>query len=190
MRYEVLPWKSAAVRGLAAFMLVETAFVPTAAHVGADTRCRDVNGHYAEHSVTPGSCPSPVGLCIEGDFSGAIRGGFTSTATSFTPTADTPLTAVVPFTGDGIIHARIDGRRGDLFFKSAGAFHTVDRGEIVDLQSISGGTGAFAGASVGCAPAAPSIRSQEAASPNIQGRSASPERGFDRPLHARLNASL
>ena len=147
MRYEVLPRKSAAARGLAAFMLVGTAFFPAATHVGAHTRCRDVNGHYAEHSVAPGSCPSPVGLCIEGEFSGAIRGEFVSTATSFTPTADTPLTAVVPFTGDGIIHARIDERRGDLFFKSAGAFHTVDRGEIVDLQFITGGTGAFGGAS-------------------------------------------
>ncbi len=147
MRYRVLPWKSAAVRGLAAFMLVGTAFVPTAAHLGADARCRDVNGHYAEHWVDPSSCPSPVGLCIEGDFSGAIRGGFASTATSFSPTDDTPLTAVVPFTGDGTIHAHPDGRRGDLFFKSAGAFHTVGRGEIVDLQFITGGTGAFEGAS-------------------------------------------
>ena len=115
-------------------MLVGTAFVPTAAHVGADARCRDVNGHYAEHSAAPSSCPSSVGLCIEGEFSGAIRGVFALTATSFTPTADTPLTAVVPFTGDGIIRARIDGRRGDLFFKSAGAIHSVDKGEIVDWQ--------------------------------------------------------
>jgi hypothetical protein len=123
------------------------ALVPATAHDGPSARCRTVNGHYAEHAVDPNSCPSPVGLCIEGEFSGTIRGGFTSTATSFTPTADTPLTAVVPFTGDGTIHARIDGRRGDAFFKSAGAFHTVDRGEIVDLQFITGGTGAFAGAS-------------------------------------------
>jgi len=147
MRYEMFSRKSTPARGLAAFMLIGAAFVPTAAHVGADAVCRDVNGHYAEHSVAPSICPSPVGLCIEGEFSGGIRGAFASTATSFTPTADTPLTAVVPFTGDGIIHARIDGRRGDLFFKSAGAFHTIDKGEIVDLQYITGGTGAFAGAS-------------------------------------------
>ena len=147
MKYGFFPRKSTAARDLAAFMLIGSAFVPTAAHVGAEVRCRDVNGHYAEHSVAPSICPSPVGLCIEGEFSGGIRGAFASTATSLTPTGDTPLTAVVPFTGDGIIHARIDGRRGDLFFKSAGAFHTVDKGEIVDLQYITGGTGAFEGAS-------------------------------------------
>jgi hypothetical protein len=128
-------------------LLGSVIFTPAAALVGAEVRCRDVNGHYEEHSVDPGSCPSPVGLCIEGNFSGAIRGAFASTATSFTPTSDTPLTAVIHFTGDGTVHATMGGRTGDLFFKSAGAFHTVDGGGIVDLQFISGGTGAFAGAS-------------------------------------------
>jgi hypothetical protein len=106
-----------------------------------------VNGHYGEHGADPTSCSSPVGLCIEGDFSGGIRGAFASTATSLTPTTDTPLSAVVSFTGDGVIHAVVDGKRGDLFFKSTGAFRTVDRGEIVDLQFITGGTSAFTGVS-------------------------------------------
>ena len=146
MDHPVFIWHSATVKGLTAFTLAGMALVPTAAHDGP-AGCRNVNGHYAEHAVAPSSCPSPVGLCIEGEFSGAIRGAFASTATSFAPTADTPLTAVVPFTGDGTIHANLGGRQGDLFFKSAGAFHTVDKGEIVDLQYITGGTGAFAGAS-------------------------------------------
>jgi len=119
----------------------------TATGVNAEDKCRPVNGHYAERAVAPSSCASPVGLCIEGEFSGGVRGAFAVTATSFTGTADTPTTAVVHFTGDGVIHARIGSRQGDLFFKSAGAFHTVGTGEIVDLQFVTGGTGALAGAS-------------------------------------------
>jgi hypothetical protein len=123
------------------------ALVLTAPGVNAESRCRHVAGHYAEHAAAPTACPSPVGLCIEGEFSGSVRGAFAVTATSLAPTADTPMTAVVHFTGDGVIHARTGGKQGDIHFKSAGAFHTVGTGEIVDLQSITGGTGAFAGAS-------------------------------------------
>jgi len=137
---------TAIIKGLAAAGLVSAALVTTSAQDGL-ARCRLVTGHYAEHAVAPTSCSSPVGLCIEGVFSGSIRGVFESTATSLTPTPDTPLTAVVSFTGDGTIHGSMDGRPGDLFFKSSGAFHTAGRGEIVDLQFITGGTGPFAGAS-------------------------------------------
>jgi hypothetical protein len=116
-------------------------------NLSADTQCRRVNGHYAEHAAAPTSCSSSVSLCIEGEFSGGIRGAFAVTATSLTATADTPTTAVAHFTGDGVIHARVDNKHGDIFFKSAGAFHTAGRGEIVDLQVITGGTGPFTGAS-------------------------------------------
>jgi hypothetical protein len=133
-------------KGVVLLMLAGTAIAPAAAQSAAGMRCRNLNGHYVEHAAAPGSCPSVVGLCIEGEYSGAIRGAFAVTATSLTPTADTPATGVVSFTGDGTIHAR-GGKRGDLFFKSTGAFHTLGAGEIVDLQFITGGTGDFTGAS-------------------------------------------
>ena len=139
--------RSTTVTRLAAATLAGMAVALTAPSISAESRCRHVTGHYAEHAAAPTGCPSPVGLCIEGEFSGSVRGAFAVTATSLAPTADTPVTAVVHFTGDGVIHARIGGQQGDLFFKSAGAFHTVGTGEIVDLQFITGGTGAFAGAS-------------------------------------------
>ena len=132
---------------LTAVMGAGMALVLMAPRITAESRCRHVTGHYAEHAAAPTACPSPVGLCIEGEFSGSVRGAFAVTATSLAPTADTPMTAVVHFTGDGAIHTRTGGKQGDLFFKSAGAFHTVGTGEIVDLQFITGGTGAFAGAS-------------------------------------------
>ena len=142
-----MPCSMSKPASLTPLMLAGMALALAATSVSAEDRSAPVNGHYAERAAAPTSCASPVGLCIEGEFSGAIRGAFAVTATSFTPTADTPVTAVVHFTGDGVIHARIGGNQGDLFFKSAGAFHTVGTGEIVDLQFITGGTGALAGAS-------------------------------------------
>ena len=147
MPLSISSWHSTAATRLALLMLAGMALVLTATSLNAENQCRRVNGHYAERAAAPTSCPSPVGLCIEGEFSGGIRGAFAVTATSLPPTADTPTTAVVLFTGDGVIHARIGGRHGDLVFKSAGAFHTIGSGEIVDLQFITGGTGALAGAS-------------------------------------------
>jgi hypothetical protein len=142
-----LPFRLASTKRLATFLFAAIAWAPAAVTAGAESRCWNVNGHYAEHAVPPSTCLSPAELCIEGEFSGGVRGAFAVTTTSLTPTADTPITGVVLFTGDGVIHARVGSREGDLLFKSSGAFHTVGGGEIVDLQVITGGTGELAGAS-------------------------------------------
>jgi hypothetical protein len=147
MRYPVSLLRLGSTKRVATLLFAAIAWAPAAIALGAESRCRHVSGHYAEHAAPPTSCPSPVGLCIEGEFSGSVRGAFAVTATSLTPTADTPNTGVVLFTGDGGIHARLGSREGELFFKSAGAFHTVASGEIVDVQVITGGTGQLAGAS-------------------------------------------
>jgi hypothetical protein len=108
--------------------------------------CRTLKGRYSEHAVADG-CTSPVGLCIAGDYSGAIKGTFAGQATSVTPTADSPTTGVLLFTSDSTITARTGGRSGTLIVKNAGAFQSDGTGSIVDLQTIVGGTGDFAGAS-------------------------------------------
>jgi hypothetical protein len=131
----------------ASVALATITLILAAASVSAEVRCRHVTGHYVERAVPPANCPSPAELCIEGEFSGGIRGAFTATVTSLSPSADTPTTAVVHFTGDGVIHARMGSNRGDILFKSAGAFRTAGAGEIVDLQIITGGTGVLEGAS-------------------------------------------
>ena len=140
-------WRTRTVKRLAPSMVVSMAFALAGASLSAEEQCRNVNGHIAVRAAAPTSCPSPVGLCIEGEFSGGIRGPFTVTGTSFVGTADTPTTAVVLFTGDGVIHVRLGDKRSDLFIKTSGAYHSVGAGEIVDLQSINGGTGALTGAS-------------------------------------------
>ena len=139
--------KSDTVKRLAPSMAVSMAFALAGANLSAEDQCRNVNGHFAIRAVAPTSCPSPVGLCIEGEFSGGIRGPLTVTATSFIATADTPTTAVVLFTGDGVVRVRTGDKRGDLFLKTSGAYHSVGTGEIVDLQFINGGTGGLTGAS-------------------------------------------
>jgi hypothetical protein len=128
-------------------LLAGFALILVSASASADAQCRRVRGFYEEHAEDPTSCPSPVGLCIAGEYSGNIKGIFRATATSLTPTADTPATGVLHFTGDGVINAQIRGKQGDLAFKSAGAFQSNDAGNIVDLQYITGGTDELAGAS-------------------------------------------
>jgi len=113
----------------------------------ADATCRSVEGRYREHDTSGSGCASPVGLCIAGKYSGDIKGDFAGVATAILPTADTPTTGVILFTSDSTIDARIGGHRGTLIIKNSGAFRTISEGSIVDLQTIVGGAGDFAGAS-------------------------------------------
>lgn len=125
------------------FATVALAFTVTTASAQS---CKTVVGHYIEHAVIEG-CNSPAGLCIAGEYSGVIKGAFEGQATSLVPTADTPTTAALLFTSDSVIHARIHGKEGDLIVKNAGVFRSTGDGEILDLQTIIGGTGELAGAS-------------------------------------------
>jgi hypothetical protein len=141
------PWPYKFARCLTPFLLAAFAVIVFSAAASANGQCRRVHGVYEEHAADPNSCQSPVDLCIEGEFFGNVKGNFASTATSFQPSVDTPTTSVVWFTGDGVIHAKIDSREGDILFKSSGAFQTTGDGNIVDLQYITGGTGELAGIS-------------------------------------------
>jgi hypothetical protein len=128
----------AAVAGLALLL--------AGSNTGAAEGCFDVRGDYTERVASGTDCESPVGLCIEGSYRGSIRGHFAGAATELIATADTPTTGVVLFISDATIDARVKGREGTLVIKNSGAFHTTGTGEIVDLQTIVGGTGEFAGA--------------------------------------------
>jgi hypothetical protein len=135
------------VRRITPFFLAAMAVLLVTVSASAQAQCRRVRGFYEEHAADPSSCSSPIGLCIEGEFSGNIKGAFASTATSLQPSGDTPVTSVLWFTGDGVINAKIDSREGNIFFKSSGAFQTTGDGNIVDLQYITGGDGALTGIS-------------------------------------------
>src|SRR5690606_9789159 len=91
-------------------------------------------------------CTSPVGLCIVAEYRGDLVGTLTGSATSVTPTADTPATSVLAFTTTSEFTGRMRGRQGTLQILNAGVFRTAGLGSIVDLQTVVGGGGAFTGA--------------------------------------------
>lgn len=113
----------------------------------AQAECNNVNGHFTEQALGPPACNSPVGVCTQGTYSGALRGDFVTVVSTFNPTADTTVTAVAVFTADSTLTTRIGRREGTLLIKNAGALRSSGTGEIVDLQTIVGGTDGFEGAS-------------------------------------------
>lgn len=124
--------------------LVTAAFLSApAGRASAAARCKNVRGHVTSHTVTE-NCPSPIGLCAGGQFYGAIRGELFLVGTSLTPTQDTPATGVYMFTGDDVIKTK----EGDIYTKDAGALNLTpgSTGDDISIVTITGGTGAYAGA--------------------------------------------
>jgi hypothetical protein len=111
----------------------------------AAVTCQSVRGSYVEHQVTTG-CTSPVGFCITATYGGSLRGTLDGRATTISPNVDTATTGVLMFTTDSSFEGAFRARTGTLAVKNAGAFRTTGAGSIVDLQTIVGGTGGFAGA--------------------------------------------
>lgn len=144
------------IRRLAGGAVAGLVLIVAGSGADAASPCFEVEGHYDEHAVSEG-CASPVGLCIALTYSGGVRGDAFGTATSIIPTIDTgtptaPGTGVLGFTSDSVIHATVrvragDVRSGDLLIKNAGVFQPTGNGDIVDLQTITGGTGGLSGAS-------------------------------------------
>jgi hypothetical protein len=122
------------------------AIILASGQANAAGQCIPVAGTFTINPVAPADCPSPVGICGKGNFSGALRGDYFSPFTSIVPTADTPATSVVLFTADSTLHARLGSLAGDIVFIEGGAFHVAGDGEFSELFSITSGTGAFAGA--------------------------------------------
>jgi hypothetical protein len=123
------------------------AVVLAASAANANSTCQRVTGFVEEAPLSGPACVSPVGLCTQFTFRGVLRGEGEFTAATFITTTDTATTGVVFSTGDSIIHARIGSRQGDLIVKPAAVYHTAGEGELLDIQTIVGGTGDFAGAS-------------------------------------------
>jgi len=79
---------------------------------------------------------------------GHFKGQARFIAAEFISTADSPTTAVIFVIGDTVVHdAKLQDNRGTLIVKIAAAYRNVGGGDLVDNQTIIGGTGDFAGAS-------------------------------------------
>ena len=107
-----------------------------------------MEGYLEETLVPPPTCTSPVGLCTVARMFGHLKGEARFTASGFIPSADTPTTAVIFVIGDTVVaDAKLEDNRGTLLVKNAAAYRTVENGDLVDNQTIIGGTGDFVGAS-------------------------------------------
>lgn len=107
----------------------------------AADRCQKVAGMFTLQPVTEG-CTSPVGICATGVYRGVISATSSFTGSSVTTTADTPTTSVILLTGDN----RIETRNGALMTKDAIVLQTTGDGDFAEVDTIVGGTGAWAGA--------------------------------------------
>lgn len=125
---------------VSAFALAAMALLTASSGVSANGPCKKVSGHYEEHFVVGEPCPMGA-TCIAGEYRGDIQGDFFGVLTS---QMDTNVSAVKLFISDSTIHARIDGKEGDLIMQNAGAFQFG--GDIVDLQYIVDATGELTGA--------------------------------------------
>jgi len=126
---------------------VALVFIASVGLSAADaSECTQVRGHLEETTVAAG-CTSPVGICTVAQMFGAIQGEAQFTASAIILSADTATTAVVFVTGDTVIgDAKVAGHRGTLTVKNAAAFRTAAHGDLADVQTITGGTGDFVGA--------------------------------------------
>ena len=126
-----------------AVLVAAALFSAPAGSAAAAPKCKNVRGHVTSQTVTE-NCASPIALCAAGQFYGAIRGELLLVATSLTPTQDTPVTGVYMYTADDVIKTK----EGDIYTKDAGALNLTpgSSGDDISIVTITGGTGAYAGA--------------------------------------------
>lgn len=132
--------RSKFARRFSGLVVAFAAFIIATGSVSANASCQKVQGHYDEHFVFGEPCTAE--LCVAGDFDGDIQGDFFASILTQT---DGAVESVQIFTSSTVIHARINGRQGDLTIANTGAFNAT--GDIVDLQVITGGTGQLQNAS-------------------------------------------
>ena len=132
-------WYLSVRRGI--LLTVVGALLSAAAGGDVAAASRRARGHFASNVVTEG-CTSPVGICTAGTLTGGVNGTFVFTATSLQPTADTPTTGVLLYTGDIVLTTRF----GTLTCKDAGAFESTGSGAVSSVCAVVGGTGNLTGA--------------------------------------------
>src|SRR5262245_28880567 len=104
----------------------------------ASPTCKHVQAILQETATSP--CPI---LCSIGRLIGNVTGEARFVASTFVPS---PVAGTFFITGDTlIVNAQFEGRRGTVSTKNAAVFRP-ESGDLVDLQTIVGGTGDFSGA--------------------------------------------
>jgi hypothetical protein len=107
----------------------------------ADAGCKKVSGKFTLQPVTGPACTSSVGVCATGVYRGDLAGTSSFVGSSLVPTVDTPTTGVILLTGDSDF--TLAG--GTLLTKDAIVLRTTGAGDFAEVDTIVGGTGAWAG---------------------------------------------
>jgi hypothetical protein len=123
-----------------AFAVLAAAFA-LATPVLADPVCHAVHGRLEIVANEP-TCGSPIYLCANAFLHGTIQAYTDFIGTSSVPTVDTAATGVVLLTGDNVFHTN----DGDFFTKDAIVLATTGGGEFAEIDTITGGTGEYEGA--------------------------------------------
>jgi len=124
-------------------IVLSSVLVVSIVAIGSTASAATIVGHFSSVVVTGPDCLSPIGLCTRGTLSGGLKGEFFFTATSLVPTADSPATGVVLYTGDILLTTK----DGTLTCKDTGGFQTVGAGAVASVCAIVAGSGDLAGAS-------------------------------------------
>lgn len=120
----------------------------------AQEDCKQVKGRITSQLVSEFSnhepCPSPIGLCTEGRFTGRLKGKFTFVASTLTPYAELDPTAppdVAATTGVIRLRTRLCG--GTLVLRDTSTFSLSPEGSFAGLDTADGmhSTGGCSGAS-------------------------------------------
>jgi hypothetical protein len=122
--------------------LILTLGLAAAMPASADPVCKAVHGRVEIVAHEP-TCGSAIALCASAILHGTIKANSDFIGTSSVPTIDTATTGVVVLTGDNVFHTT----DGDFFTKDAIVLNTTGDGEFTEIDTITGGTGEYAGAS-------------------------------------------
>lgn len=104
--------------------------------------CQAVHGRVEIAAYEP-TCGSAIALCAHAMLHGTLKATSDFVGTSSVPTIDTAATGVVLLTGDNVFHTT----DGDFFTKDAILLNTGGDGEFTEIDTITGGTGEYEGAS-------------------------------------------
>ena len=108
----------------------------------AASQCKKVNGKLTLQSLPPNACATAVGVCAGGTFSGDLTATFMFAGSQFITSTDTPTTSVALLTGNNTITTAT----GILMTKDAIVLETSGNGDFAEVDTVTGGTGEWAGA--------------------------------------------
>ena len=104
-----------------------------------------VHGTILSRTLPAPACTSPIGICTEGRITGhpSLAGTFVFTAKTLTPTADTPKTGVMQYTGEITIRTA----QGLVLILDAGAINWTSggTGDVAAVSTIVRGPGILPG---------------------------------------------